>query len=241
MSNTSTDYEIKHFSEIDTSRMDAVIIGIHGAAEAGKDTVANFLQVHVATHYEDSFARPLRQAYVSLFGEALGFTYEDVLKADFKRQLNVLTGRTHREELQLLGTEFYREGTGNADIWIHNLYMRNRDCQDFLILSDVRFENEANFVRQNGILLVVKRPGVDPIPQSGHASEAGLTLMPSDYHILNDGTLEELREDVTAFFNEVLLFGELAPKDFDAALENPTSFELYKDSLLELVSLMRVA
>lgn len=224
-----------HFSEIDTSKLDAVVIGIHGFAESGKDTAGNHLIKLLGTHYHDSFARPLREAYTALFGRALGFTYDDVVKAEFKRQTNPLTGRTHRKELQLLGTEFYRDGTGNADIWIQNLYLRNVDCRDFLVLTDVRFPNEAAFVRQNGILVHVNRPG-HQIPGESHASEQKLAEVPGDVILNNDGTLLDFYSKINQFFsNRLLLEGLLQWEDIRESLEETqsTSFLMYKDALLE--------
>lgn len=221
------------YSNIDTSRFDGVLIGVHGAAEAGKDTVAAMLRSVLGTLYIDSFARPLREAYVALFGQALGFTIDDLYKPEFKRQVNVLTNRTHREELQLLGTEHFRDGTGNLDIWVHNLYKRNVNCIDFVIIPDVRFANEAEFICQHGLILEVTRPGKEPIPQSGHSSEAGIPRACISLSICNDGSLRQLRAKVFDAVERTLCMDKsLGIRDLHDALESATSFDLYKDQLL---------
>lgn len=228
-----TSTETLSYDSIDLSKFNGVLIGVHGAAEAGKDTVAAMLRSVLGTLYIDSFARPLREAYVALFGQALGFKIDDLYSPDFKRQVNLLTNRTHREELQLLGTEHYRDGTGNRQIWVHNLYLRNINCIDFVIIPDVRFENEADFISQHGLILEVQRPGKDPIPQSGHSSEAGLPRAYINHTIVNDGTLKQLRGKVfDAVERTLCLNKDIGIRDLHDALESPATLDLYKDQLL---------
>ena len=60
---------------------------------------------------------------------------------------------------------------------------------NLVVISDVRFQNEADFVRERGTLIhLTGRGGIG----QGHQSELGLDAMPSDITIANDGDLKKL-------------------------------------------------
>jgi DNA-binding transcriptional MocR family regulator len=64
------------------------------------------------------------------------------------------------------------------------------------IFDDLRFENEADWIRENGGLVVrLERPEAGTTTYVNHASERGIKLDPlgRDWIIKNDGSLEELR------------------------------------------------
>ena len=66
-----------------------------------------------------------------------------------------------------------------------------------LAISDVRFPNEADAIRAFGGLVVrVERPGVGPI--NGHESEIALDGYDFDLVVVNDGTLDELTDEMEA-------------------------------------------
>lgn len=66
------------------------------------------------------------------------------------------------------------------------------------IISSLRFENEAEAVRsRNGLLIRVERPGMDLGTNYTHESETSLDNYPYfNEIIINDGTLEDLRNKV---------------------------------------------
>lgn len=70
-----------------------------------------------------------------------------------------------------------------------------------MIISDVRFDNEAEFVRsKGGVILHVTRdyaPKVEP-----HASEAGIRMSSMDLYVANDGTIDMLYTQLAALFEE---------------------------------------
>lgn len=89
-------------------------------------------------------------------------------------------------------------------------YKRQRDCAECAvaapdkfpnwIITDVRFENEAEAVEsKGGILLRVVRPRDTSKDMVEHESETGLDLYTFQNTILNDGTIEELVEMVRLF------------------------------------------
>jgi hypothetical protein len=63
------------------------------------------------------------------------------------------------------------------------------------VISDVRFENEADFIRKRGGVMVhlqrFDAPKVNP-----HASEAGVSLHKNDLVLVNDGDLPSLQRQI---------------------------------------------
>lgn len=93
-----------------------------------------------------------------------------------------------REVYQLFGTEMMRECISDS-FWTDIAPTEN------VIITDVRFKNETEWLFSNGgVLIDVKRPD-NNVTVASHASEAG-TGVGADYEIVNDGTLEQLDQEV---------------------------------------------
>ncbi|MFY1664316.1 deoxynucleotide monophosphate kinase [Pseudomonas sp. Pseu.R1] len=61
-----------------------------------------------------------------------------------------------------------------------------------LIIKDIRFENEAEYLRShNGTIWHIARTSAEKV--HSHSSEAGISFNPLDIHIDNNGTIESLR------------------------------------------------
>jgi len=64
-----------------------------------------------------------------------------------------------------------------------------------VVISDVRFPNEALFIlRNNGILLHVFREDKEKVTE--HSSEIPLKVLPGDLVVSNNGTIDELYDNV---------------------------------------------
>jgi hypothetical protein len=76
-----------------------------------------------------------------------------------------------------------------------------------LVIPDCRFENEADTTRLNGgVVIHVQRELPKDIELvQGHASEKGIVLNPSDLVILNDGTLEALKNKIRSTLDSIRL------------------------------------
>lgn len=153
------------------------VIGICGAARAGKTTFADFVQERLA---EEAFI--LRRV-----------AFADPVKAIAR----MFGWRGEKDEkgrrlLQLIGTECGRECIG-PDVWVDRWLEMVGDevyCDGFVaIADDVRFPNEAAAIRKlGGTIFRVTRPGCEP---SDHPSERD--DIAADHTIANVGTVEELR------------------------------------------------
>lgn len=198
------------------------IIGIHGHARSGKDTVAKYLAKHTGNlaisdftdrpYFIIPFAESLKNCAHGIFGVSL---YEEV----DKEKIIPEWGISQRIILQTLGVSL-RETFGenifiNSLIHKINTRLRLSFCsapgasrsQIYIIIPDVRFQNELDWIySQGGTILHIKRPGADGnvgIPQ--HISEANLTLKGEHtYVILNDGSLEDLEKEVTCVFKQFI-------------------------------------
>ncbi len=61
-----------------------------------------------------------------------------------------------------------------------------------LVIKDIRFENEAEYLRShNGTIWHISRTSAERV--HSHSSEAGILIKPLDIHIDNNGTIESLR------------------------------------------------
>lgn len=107
---------------------------------------------------------------------------------------------TPRYILQKLGTDIGR--AIHSNIWVNSLLVNNKDKN--LIITDVRFPNEANAIgNREGILIRVNRDGLD---NDNHISETSLDdYKYFDYTINNNGTLEDLILSVRSVLKELKL------------------------------------
>jgi len=173
-----------------------LLIGLVGCAGSGKSTVAQRL-VDAHGYKNESFAKTLKDCAASIFGwdrKALeGETPEsrvwrETVDRWWAARLNI-PNLTPRWVLQNLGTEVMRNGF-HEDIWIASLQRRLHAHGSSVVVSDVRFPNEADAIRDaGGMLLRIERPGYGGC---GHATETALASFKADVTLVNDGTLEEL-------------------------------------------------
>jgi hypothetical protein len=97
-----------------------------------------------------------------------------------------------RRLLQRMGTEAGRNIHGE-DCWIRIAKRKVDEAPGNVVITDVRFANEAQAIRSwGGKVIRIERPNVGPV--NGHASEA-LAFEP-DAVIENSGTIEELHDQV---------------------------------------------
>lgn len=166
--------------------MSPVIIGITGPAGSGKDTVAQYFVKHFGyTRY--ALADPIKETVNALYGWNNRHAF-----GDLKEVVDPRWGVSPRYVYQRFGTEVMRE-LGGSDFWIKVCEMRTRLFRK-IVVPDIRFNNEAEWVRKHGVLLHVVASGRGIKPVCNHTSENGVTFNTCrDIVIDNDGTLEDLQ------------------------------------------------
>jgi hypothetical protein len=181
--------------------MTSSVIGLTGYAQAGKDTVGSIL---VERGYKRlSFADNVREAIWRLnpmVPRRVFSDYNDDYDVWHTAQEWVeLWGWERvkvdlpemRRLLQVMGTEVGREMFGEES-WVE-MVARQVSQHEKVVITDVRFPNEAAFVRSvGGRVIRIERLGNRPVNQ--HASEK--LDFRVDMVIPNNGTIEDLAKDI---------------------------------------------
>lgn len=178
------------------------IIGLTGRAGSGKDTVREQLvQCHGYTGM--ALADPIRAMLRALL-VASGTGPEWMTDRALKEQPIPAIGASYRHLAQTLGTEWGRFIAPELWLRIADGYMRDIQRETFchmkFVISDVRFPNEAEWVRsQGGEVWHINRPGVEPV--RAHTSES-IEQIAVDRTVNNTGTLEDLAAEVARVMGE---------------------------------------
>jgi hypothetical protein len=179
-----------------------IVIGLCGAAGAGKNSVAEILCSRLSFR-QVAFADPLYEAASAITGMSVDAMRDRNLK---EREIGWL-GKSPRRILQLLGTEFGR-GCLGSDVWVRHLARRLEAIQDAgknAVITDVRFPNEAAYIanRPGGAIWKVVRDGSAGLEADAvaHESERGLPDEYIDCVIRNYGTLDTLATTVVGDFS----------------------------------------
>lgn len=145
-----------------------MIIGICGFIGSGKDTVADYL-VNFHEFRRESFAATLKDAVAAVFGwdRVLleGRTKEarewrESVDTWWAQRLDMPT-LTPRWVLQYWGTEVCRKAF-HDDIWIASLENKIRNSKDNVVISDCRFPNEIQSIKNAGGQIVWVQRGELP-------------------------------------------------------------------------------
>lgn len=144
-----------------------LIIGFMGLATAGKSTAAHMLAAIAPDLIKvHAFAAPLKEAAKALFL----LTPEQLYTAK-KMEVDPRWGKSPREILQLLGTEFVRNMI-MQDFWVTRMELTLQySPHPIAIIDDVRFRDEAQLIIDRGGHLVnVDRLGLW-VGADSHSSE----------------------------------------------------------------------
>lgn len=188
-------------------------VGVIGRARVGKDTAGAWL-VENRGYVRVSFADPLKEAalrldpiievrtdrdeYSDLYEYNVGLRWVveehgwEHAKTDFPEV---------RRILQELGMTIRAL---DPDFWLRAALTKVTEANDAgspVVITDVRFPNEADSLRRAGFhLLYVDRPGV---PHLDHASEGALTADDAGWVIENTSDIEDFLTDVEVFAHHV--------------------------------------
>lgn len=173
-----------------------MIVGLSGYAQSGKDTAAEILCLNFY-FTRKSFADPMRDALYRLNpiistafandGQRLA-DYVDELGWDEAKQLPEV-----RRLLQVFGTEVGRNMFGE-NFWIDQAFKQIED-NDRVVIADVRFPNEADAIKQRGgIVWRINRHNLSAV--NSHKSEHAMDNYMFDHVIYNDGTIDDLFDEV---------------------------------------------
>lgn len=201
-----------------------MIIGVVGFIGSGKGTVADIL-VQKHGFKKLSFADTVKDATAAIFGWPRHLLEGDTQESrEFRETKDEWWSErfgsdfSPRLALQLMGTEAGRD-VFHKDLWVFSLE-RKLGMYPNVVIADVRFPNEIDFIRSKGGFVVRVSRGPDPEwydlavaandPQFLHAPEAHDELSKTvhysewawigqimDYHLHNDGSLSMLEADLS--------------------------------------------
>lgn len=175
-----------------------MLIALSGLKGSGKDTAADYL-VAKYSFTKVSFAEALRQMLLIIDPE---ISFEDMWGLNCRRLSQIVREEGWdsakrrfpevRRLMQVTGTEAVRMIFGE-DAWINIVARRYPDLADDstrYVITDCRFDNEVEFVRnQGGVLVWIDRPGV---VSDGHAGESTHIKDLASAVVYNSRTIDDL-------------------------------------------------
>jgi hypothetical protein len=155
------------------------LIGLVGLAGAGKNTAAD---VFIRAGYQDvAFADEIKR-----IARQMGWTGE-----------KTGTGRELLQNIGMAGRAY------DPNVWINIV----KWCNPIrfgapTVITDVRFQNEADWIkRAGGLLIRIVRPSIE---QGTHASETEQNSIQVDGSVINDGSVAELHIRIEKLLNETI-------------------------------------
>lgn len=200
------------------------IIAIAGRSGSGKDLVATYLHKRYHNCWIEHFADPLKEACAAAFGIPL----ENFYNTSRKEKDDPFWEISPRKIAQFVGTEMFRDQIPiilpevGSNFWVTHMSGKlagHLPCNagtfynddDTIIIPDLRFQNEYNYVTGNGgiIIRLTRHGSSDTVGIPGHTSEHEFD-MPEAYHIGNNGTKEELYAEIEDVLTKsgIVLFTE---------------------------------
>lgn len=206
-----------------------MIIGIIGTIGSGKNTAANTL-VQQYGYCQESFAKSLKDACSHIFNwprellegdTAESRSWRECVDTWWSEKLGI-DNFTPRYALQYIGTDVLRDKL-SPDIWFLSLENRIRKNPNLnFVISDVRFINEANFIKSIGGKLIRICRGqpewvnlakaaslgdmhsIDKLRELNiHSSEWELVNFGTDYYIENDGSIHDLESKIRLVMQDI--------------------------------------
>lgn len=171
-----------------------LLIGLVGRAGSGKSTVAGLLAAEYGM-LQMAFADPVLDMICALF-EAADIDGAHAVERHLKEAPTAL-GYSYRHLAQTLGTEWGRH-TLAPDFWVRVLARRANAVLaigDSVVVSDVRYDNEAAWLTERGGVLVrVLRDDAEPVRE--HDSERAADTLPVSHTLYNSGSFATLADQV---------------------------------------------
>jgi dephospho-CoA kinase len=187
------------------------LIGLTGKKGSGKDTIAIKLKEYGYEQY--AFADPLKRGIQHLFDLSDEQLYDETLK----ETIDPRWGVKPRQLFQIIGTEIFQHTihqhlglkiapkqhwTFLFEEWYRKKLQENPKVK--VVVSDVRFLHELECVKAlGGKVIKITRPEVYHNIDK-HSSETSINQMSPkkiDYLIENDGTLDDLYQNLVKVLN----------------------------------------
>jgi len=164
------------------------IIGLTGYAQSGKDTLASILTDRYGYKriaFADTIREFLYEVNPMVACSPTGYLQDLVNLVGWDSAKQESQVRRLLQDLGVAARKLIHE-----DIWVE-VALQNITPDDRVVITDVRFENEAAHISKlGGQLWRVKRPNVGAV--NTHVSETQMDGYHVDQIILNNGTVDDL-------------------------------------------------
>ena len=183
-------------------------IAICGKAKSGKNTLAEMIQKKLPTlsYKQVAFADPVKTIAKTMFPNIP----QEYLTGPSEYRKNIIPGAfkdnqplTVRQLLIDIGTGLGR--SYNRNIWI-DAFDKNLSSykEDLLILTDCRFINEFNYLKNKGFFIIkILRNEINFINHVSEIEQDSIPLDKFDFVINNEGSLEDLNSKIDLFLSKV--------------------------------------
>ncbi len=171
------------------------VITISGKAQHGKDTTATMLKELLN---EQGYS-----VLITHYGDLVKYICTTFFDWDGRKD------EYGRSLLQYVGTDVIRNQV--PDYWVDfvsEILCFFSDKWDYVLIPDCRFPNEVDKLKKFKLdtthLRIIRPNFKSPLTeeQQAHISETALDDVRPDFYIMNDGTLEDLKEKVWEFISE---------------------------------------
>lgn len=181
----------------------SVLIGLAGKAGTGKDAAGAYLQTRYGIE-RYAFASPLKfglQVMLGLDGRHTDGALKEIGMTEFG-------GMSPRQLMQSLGTEWGRSMVADT-VWVDRglaFWDRMSSEGKSVVITDVRFQNEAEMIRSaGGVIVRIVRDSAKGVAE--HSSERGVPRSLVDASIQNNGSIKALHQQLDDMMNAAWLLG----------------------------------
>lgn len=196
-----------------------MIIGIAGRKQSGKNTVSMYMEEWYGFE-QRAFADPIKRALEQIFDWPRSIWDSE----ESKNAVDPRWGVSPRQMAQHMGTEWGQFAlcesfpqfakTIGRTLWVTRA-THGLTGEEDVVFNDMRFLHEAEAIRKlGGYVFFLDRASQS---EDAHLSETELSLIKPDYIIVNDGSRDDLYDQVDEIMEE-LLDEKYGPIDYELLL-----------------------
>lgn len=180
-----------------------MLLGLIGSKGAGKDETANYIREKYG-FVQYAFATPLKNICKELFSLT-----DEQLHGNLKETFDERWNTTPRTILQKIGTDLFRQHLKDVipELSCDNIWIRHFELwfeahqEERCVISDGRFSDEIKTIQQRGGIIIHINRNV--VHTDTHVSEQIHKQFIPNYTIDNNGTIEELHEQIDKLFEKL--------------------------------------